>query len=503
MKHTASLDWSWSPGRKRSFRVPLGLEISYLPTNLTFGLTGQQTDPVAYVAQGDTMIESPVRFTRTLTENASFGLQPLKALTANYSFNALRDLTYLSDTVGDDLLDDDLGNSGRVLPFWRALEAREKSRTQKASLQFKPRISSWLDPTLSYDTTFGENHDPALAAAADSTDVRDVSSTTSKKLRMTFSISQLFSKLSKSGGETFDFLSSVAKLAGKFQAIQGSIGETESSRYRGLYGRPGLSYQLGLNSSQSGFDPYDVSSKSSWDLSGGLQVIKDLRLSAKTSSSNDRHFFSGRETGSSSFTFPDFDLSWSGLHKIGLFRGRVTSSTVRGGYRLTTGERGAYENDSFVKSGTTRKEAYSPRLSVSLRWKNGLTVTLGDNYSKDISEDLLQAQATENVRTSHSNNLSVQYAFSAPKGITLPVFGKMQFKSDLRLSIELTKDHTLDMAGSTLRSDTSKWSVRPGISYDFGVVDSGVQLWISETNNKRLDNKRRNVGLKVWVDFPF
>ena len=339
--------------------------------------------------------------------------------------------------------------------------------------------------------------------AADSVDVRDVGSNTSTRLRATLSLSQLFSKLSKGKGERIVLLKTLANIGSKLQALQGSIARTESSRFRGLYGRPGISYQLGLRQSPEGVAPYDLSTKDSWDVSGGAQLLKDVRLTARGSGTNDRRYFSGAETGSASLTFPDLDLSWSGLHTIGPLKGRVMSSTVRTGYRVTKGDRGKYENGVYDETGRSTKQDYSPRLSVSLRWKNGLTLTLSDSYSKDENEDLLQAQATTNTRTSHQSSVSLQYAFSAPQGMRLPIFGKMRFKSDLRLSFELSKERTLDKTGETLRSDTSSWSVRPGASYDFGVVDSGVQIWVSESNNRKLDQRRRNVGLRIWVEFPF
>jgi hypothetical protein len=500
----ASLDWSWAPSKKSALKLPLvGFEFSYLPNSLSFGVSGQQKNPVTYVAQGDSLVWSPVKFSRTLTENVAAGMQPFKAVTANYSFSATRDLTYRSDSTGEDLLDDDtLRNTGDVLPFWKAFDAREMQRTQKISMQFKPRISSWLDPSLTYDTTYNENHDPALGAA-DSVDVRDVGSNTSRRLRATLSLSQLFSKLSKGAGERIVLFKGLASIGSKLQALQGSVGRTESSRFRGLYGRPGLSYQLGLQKSPAGAAPYDLSTKDSWDVSGGAQILKDLRLSTRGSGTDDRRYFSGTETGSMSITFPDLDLSWSGLHTVGPLKGRVMSSTVRSGYRITKGDRGKYENGDFTKSGESTKHDFSPRLSVSLRWKNGLTLTLSDSYSKDENRDLLQAQATTNTRTSHQSSVSLQYAFSAPQGMRLPIFGMMRFKSDLRLSFELSKDRTLDKTGDTIRSDTSSWSVRPGASYDFGVVDSGVQIWVSESNNRKLDQRRRNIGLRLWVEFPF
>ena len=87
--------------------------------------------------------------------------------------------------------------------------------------------------------------------------------------------------------------------------------------------------------------------------------------------------------------------------------------------------------------------------------------------------------------------------------MTIPIFGKMRFDSDLRLSLEISHENSERRVGSNLSSANSSWAVRPGASYDFGVVDSGLQLWVTENNNKLQDKKFRSIGLKIWIQFPF
>ncbi|MCU0612793.1 MAG: hypothetical protein MUE60_13525, partial [Candidatus Eisenbacteria bacterium] len=443
-----SLDWSWASSAKSTLTLPvLGIGLSYLPTTLSAGLATQQTDPRVWVPSGDSLAWSPTRFTRDLTEKASIGFQPVKSLDATYSFNAIRDLTYLSSSRGEHLLDDRLRRTSNVLPFWQALEARETRRTHQLGLRFSPRIAAWFDPSLTYDTNYGENHDPALAAATpDSQDIRDATSNTSTKLRATLSPSQFLSWLSRIAGKR-KWLDQLARAGGKLQAIQGSFGTTVASSYRELWARPPAGYQFGIQSTLAGLPPHDLSRKHSWDLSGGVQVLKDLRATARASDERDRRAYSGAETGTRTTTFPDVDLSWTGLHTVGPLKGKVASSTVRSAFRITNGTGGAYEGLLFVKDAETHREDYSPRLSLTLTLKNGLTVTIGDNYSTDERVDLLQATATTRTTTSHRSNLAVQYAFSAPKGMTLPVLGMMRFKSDLRLTMDVSRERRLERIG--------------------------------------------------------
>ncbi len=503
--HRGSIDWSWASGAQTPVRVPiLGLKISPLPTSLSFGLSGDQSDRRSWVASGDTLAWSPSRFVRELNEKASVGFRPVKALDATYSFNATRDLTYLKSSRGEHLLDERLRRTNRVLPFWRALEARETRRNQQVGLRFASRVAPWLDPSLTYDTTYGENHDPALTAATpDSHDVRDATSNTSTRLRATLSPSQLLSWVSKLAGRPA-WAEAVAKAGTRLQAMQASVGTTVSTCYRELPARPPLSYQLGIRSGIEGRTPYDLSRKYSWDASGGLDILKDLRGTARASWERNRRSFSGATTEGTSLTFPDVDLSWTGLHTIGPLRGRIASSTVRSAFRMTEGEGGKYENGAFKKDSQTQRRDFSPRLSLTVTLKNGLTFTLGDNYSLDRRTDLLQVQSTTRTSTSHRSNLTLQYAFSAPQGIHVPIVGMMRFKSNLRLSLDVSRDRRIERLGpATPTIDTSSWSVRPGASYDFGVVDSGLQIEVSQTSNRKLNQTRREVGLRIWVNFPF
>lgn len=503
--HHGSIDWSWASGAKRPLKVPLiGAELHYLPTTLSLGLSAQQTDPKVWVLSGDSLTWSPTRFTRDLTEKASVGFQPVKSLDVTYSFNATRDLTYRASSRGEHLLDERLRPTSAVLPFWRALDARETRRNHQMGLRLNPRLASWFDPSLTYDTTYGENHDPALTAATpDSHDVRDATSNTSSRARATFSPSQLLSWLSKLSGKT-KWMDALARAGGRLQAIQGSIGTTVTSSYRELGGRPPMGYQFGLWETIDGRTPYDFSRKNSWDVSGGLQILKDLRTTARASSDRSRRSFSGAETATTSTTFPDIDLSWTGLHALGPLKGKVASSTVRSAFRVTSGNSGRYEGGAFDRDGETRREDYSPLVSVSLTLKNGLTITLGDNYSTDERVDLLQAQPMTRTSSSHRSNLGVQYAFSAPQGINLPLFGMMRFKSNLRLTLDVSRERRLERTGATTpTTDTSSWSVRPGASYDFGVVDSGLQIEVAQSSNHKLNQTRREIGLRIWVNFPF
>ena len=206
-----------------------------------------------------------------------FGLQPFKSLTATYSFSGTRDLTY--DKGGNDLLDpDDLQPTGLVFPFWKFLSARETGRNQKARLQLKPRMMSWFEPSISYDVSFNENNSPSLGG--DSLDVRDVSATTAREVRVTISINRLFSKISKIGGGKSGLLKFIGSLGGKFQAIQGNIKRNTSNKYKDLFERPDISYQLGFVEDIAGYAPYDRALRDSWGLSGGMQITKDLRLAA-------------------------------------------------------------------------------------------------------------------------------------------------------------------------------------------------------------------------------
>lgn len=495
-----SMDWDWSPGRSAEIKLPYIGNFRYLPSNISFGLSADQRNSRVYVSSGDSLVRSPARYTRNVRETAGFGLQPFKALTATYSFNATRDLTY--DQDGNDLLDpENLQPTSLVFPFWEFLSARETGRNQKARVQLKPRMMSWFDPSISYDVSFNENNSPSLGG--DTLDVRDVSATTAREVRVTISINQLFSKISKIGDGKTGLLNSIGSLGGKFQAIQGNIKRNTSSKYKDLFERPDLSYQLGLVEDIAGYGAYDRALRDSWGLSGGIQITKDLRMTGGANGSEDTRSFSGSKTGNTSTVFPDVDLSWTGFHKLGFLKGKLASSTIRSGFKRIDGSKGRYDGESFVTTGTSTKDDFSPRLAVTVRWSNGLTVTLGNNYSKESTEDLLQAQRSTNTSESNRTNLSMQYAFSAPQGMTIPIFGKMRFDSDLRLSLEISHENSERRVGSNLSSANSSWAVRPGASYDFGVVDSGLQLWVTENNNKLQDKKFRSIGLKIWIQFPF
>ncbi len=500
----ATLAYDWSPSQD-NVRLPLVGETVYHPTILGLDLTARDDESVSYtIASGDTNLVSGRRFARSLTQSQKLGLKPWPSLTLDYSRAAVHDLTY--DRAGADLLaaPDSLNehSQGTPLPIWRVFDARETSRNQRASLQFNPRFVRWLEPRLAYTTSYDEKHTPDLLQSLQegAADAFKYWNRTRREVGMTLSFSQLL------GGGASAGLKAVAN---RLRALEARLSQEDYSRFELSESRPPLSYQLGL---WPGHGAYERTSSWSAELSGGVKVLADLSANSSFRYQEDERRLQQSHGGDRSATWPTLDVSWTGLpavlSKVLPMGGVLSSATVNSKFTRKTSLRGQVRGGSIDPDDAVETASidWSPLASASLRWKNGLTTTVNVTAANGWTLDRGQAVQKRKNRSENSQTVGLSYSFRAPEGVVIPLLGKkVRFSSDLRLSLDVKRSSREERyeGDAVPVSASTSFSVRPGASYNFGVVDSGLTAEYSQNRDDKLARTTRTIALHIWVLFPF
>jgi hypothetical protein len=499
----ASLTYDWAP-KAKTIRLPVVGETGYLPSSLNLDVRLQDDESVSYsISLGDTTLTLSRRFKRALTQRQSLGLKPWSTLQVDYSRNAVHDYTYDRDgndrlATGDSL---DPGAAGRPLPIWQFFDAREMSRRHTASARFNPRFVRWLEPRLTYSTTYQEDHSPILLQSAalpeGAEDAYNYSNSTKREVGATLSFSQL---VGGGGGQ-----SSWRSVATRLRALEARFSQEDFSRFELREVRPPLSYQFGIWPGEGAKER-----KSSWSLetSGGVKLFTDLSANTSFRHQEDESRFVQSHSGSRGTTWPTLDVSWTGLAKVLPVGDALTGATVNSRFTRKTSLRGQVRDGEIDadKALETLSLDWSPLASASLRWRNGLTTTLNVTLANGWTLDRQVPEPKRKKRAENSQTVGVSYSFRAPEGVEIPLLGKkVTFSSDLRLSLDLKRSSREERyeGDATPVASTSSFSVKPGASYNFGVVDSGLTAEYSQSRDKKLARTTRTIALHVWVLFPF
>ena len=144
--------------------------------------------------------------------------------------------------------------------------------------------------------------------------------------------------------------------------------------------------------------------------------------------------------------------------------------------------------------------------------KNTVQITLSDNVTNSVTINYTGTRACTRSN-SNSFSLNLQYAFSAPGGLSIPLplldRLRVSFRSELTTALRITRTRTgavIEIPGfeDRVQSDRVEWRIEPSANYDFGTVTAGMTAiygWKTDGVNSIYDQK--DVGLDVWVMINF
>ena len=476
-----------------------GTKITLLPSNISFdtGISQTRTQKV------DRHGELTSNFSRKTTQEVSSSMKPFGSVSTNFSFNRSFD--------------------SQRARLTRLKFGRETDRTQSLSLSYKPPFLMWLGPNYSYRINYHEKENSKVnPKELDPTSTRqfglDADNSISHSVGASLNISQFLTSLgAPKKDEKFGILSykrvlgTLKFFADRFQSVSGSFQKDHRSNWFNLVGRPNLKYQFGFvddpgvtsDSTLTG-RTNTSSSGQGWSAKSGLNLISGVNISTSISSDTKSSISSNGQTDSRTITFPQVSARWGDFGKLFLINKLVQSSSLDFNYTEKKTEEGTADFDVLNSKSINRN--FSPFFSWSANWAKNLSSTLSSNRSQTENTNYRQS-GTVTTQTNSSMRASIKYSFSAPKGITLPLFGKMKFQSNLNVNLDFkldnVKNETKGVPNPVTKDDKTQ-SIILGGSYSFSKkVKGGLKIEVSDRHDRKTDKKTmvRDVGL--WTEIRF
>lgn len=500
-----TVSYSLNLGSMQLFRLPVAEFLRLRPTSIGWSLGRRNSWDTRWSFVGEDTVQTRATMLRTFSPSGSIAFNPWKGLSASGSMGLVRDLLHpweggLSVNVG-----------------------REISRNQSVSVSQDVNLFDYLKPRFSFDSHYSQSRlAPHTGSGADSLGLPRYSVSVTRRLNLRVGLVHTIRSLARLRDERLDeeaepgsprwFLVKMERWASMINDPNITYTETEGSEYRDMDSLPDWNYRLGFDPTLENAVPWGRNKGWNFQVSGGFRPVTSMAVNLEYRSSENRNLYSGFWNSTRGKTWPSVSFSWSGLNRLAGLSDLIRTGTASSGYSLETSESGRYEDDDYTPTSRTRKVSWTPLFNINVTLNNDVQLTLSDNLSNTEVQNFTGTQArTES--SSNSLQFRVQYAFSAPGGISIPIplldRLRISFRSDLTTSLNISRSRTVSELFATgtspqVQSDREEWRIEPAVNYDFGTVTAGltgIYGWKTDRVNSQFD--QRDVGLNVWVTINF
>ncbi|MFO7768300.1 MAG: cell surface protein SprA [bacterium] len=497
-----------------------------IPTDLRYSLNATQLGE--HVA--DRSGQERDRYAFTATENYNLGMRMFDPMRTAYSLTLNRDLT-------DDwsLGDGDLG--------------AEVGRRQVLDSVYEPDLFRWMTQRYQYTSEFRENNDPRyntrVARQQDGTTRevqlgRDVVLNVDASADYTIQPAELVGRPEPDEGvEGLQRpINDLKKLVQTMSPVILTLTREKTANEFNLSGRPDLSYQLGFSdrpgvtrTSASATQQSQARDTRRIEVRSGLnlpiQAFVDLgpqwRWVDQASES--------RTIYSQAVTWPAVNVRYTGLQQIRPFADLTRSLSLSSGFRKTD------ENtDRLSDEGGTRlpysgrvSRGLEPLISIQMTLNNGMAVMLNSSNVTTVNTQYDPAghPSSQSVTGNSGLRVSLNYQFTAPQGIDIPLIGQVRFQSQLDMGITLARNRNETRVriykprqinvGEGLIQRTvyepdefvptvsqATWSFQPNIRYNFSRrVQGGLDATFENVDDRLMNRTRKVREVAIFVNLLF
>jgi hypothetical protein len=521
-----TLDYSIRWGRGKDIRVFKDFRFRYWFSSLNYRINATRRTGTRYRNVGGALLADPKQFSAALNQSGSVTYQPFASLNTNFRMETRRDVRLPHKFLGIDI-------------------GTEVSRSQSFQANYKPPpvwILSSIAPDFSYSSSYSEDASPNVRRAGDPAGVRNINGGRNASVKFRLDVAQyikeIFGRVGFGGGERekekgaggeggelryeaapadttkrggakdpLALFKSLGRSVTRIRKINASIQHRAQNSYSRIPGRPSLAYQLGftdaagiVSDGERLDDPERRNESISLSMDSGTQITNNIDVAGRFSTSRTKNFFRDSDTRSKSRSWPDLNLNWKGLEKVGPFRGLFTATTATVGYKKTHRESGRGEVvDNIVE--TTR---WLPTMVFQL--KNGISSTLSMQYSKNTTESRGSLNETSNLGVS----MDMKYTFQPGKGFKLPLpfLRNKKLKSRLNSSLNVGYTRTQgkrSVGGSAFFEPipgTTSLRVSPRFTYSFSQALNG-SFFVQYTRNYSEASNQTTTIVRVGITAVF
>jgi hypothetical protein len=504
---TGTFNYNLNLPKKKSIKpfkwVPLfksvkEAELFYLPSTVRYGVRFNRNvrDQRDFSAVPSDTLNAPIEsHTENFNLNESYDVKllPFRSLTANYKLGIDRDLRGALQVSG--------------LQF-----GHETGRTQNVTVGFTPKIFRWLTTNAQYNANYRETLETGGQKTAIGNLRRGltVNSQNQASLRLGLNFASFFRGLARPKRNILFRL--VGRAGSTINNVNSSIARNKQFGLFGLRERPALGYQFGLSDTADvqAFETGGLTRTNSRTVQDRADIGASVRLPAGFSIQSNANYNHNRTFAQSNAeekrtTLPDLNVSWRGIERLPVFRWLWTSANVNSSFQKSKTRRGEpgvldgffHALDTLTITNDIRTTQLSPMISLSTRWKNGMSTTFQTTNTKttdlrfqrniqknDEGRFPTQAERTIGTTITEVSTLRAQIRYS----IKPSIFGSLESNIDLDLSFDTSGNTSLeiprqivDAIGSGRVDDAPAPEVDPAAEPDPTIDASGGQFRRNES----------------------
>jgi hypothetical protein len=389
----------------------------------------------------------------------------------------------------------------------------ELRRNQRAGFTVRPAIGKLVKPSIGYNVNYDENADPSVRSAGDPVGTRRVSMTSRSTLDFMLQPSLLVARPNQQADSAVT-VSVFKRVLLLVPDIDFSYFLDRNSKYNKLNTRPGIRYQLGIDTSVgedivvasgggAGQPTDDITRSDGFNVSSDFQPTETVAFTAKYGLDNSERIYAGSTTFTKETQWPDIAGNISSAVYLPLFKGAVKTSAITTGYKGSNSSRG----EAGQETSRSKKSEWLPLLGWDATWSNGIRSTVNLRYSRSSAEDT-KGSGSEKESITKAASVSLRHSFSAPKGMYIPIAGRtLSFKSNLSVQLDLSYESRVDRTPSANnRVDASRRVIQviPKASYSFSKnVTGSADAKFEQNTDRKLNQSWRTIGLNVSVLIRF
>lgn len=314
-------------------------------------------------------------------------------------------------------------------------------------------------------------------------------------------------------------LKGLRKVTGWIKPIAYNYSTNFTNSVPGLVKRPGYSYLFGFRDEPDIETVEDSRTQKSaegesYDFSSGFTFLGGLVTTVKYRKSlsgdlvtqgNKLNLF---ET--SSENWPDLTIRIGKFKSLPLIQNYVNKFidifSPRTGYSRSVKET-IDRNGGFTVSRST-SIGYNPLLQVNFKLFRSLSLT--SSVTRSVLENETYSQVgillTTAITTKQTFALTTKYSFSSPHGISIPIFGRLKFKSTVDVSMNVKFNSSItenenEIGLNNITNDESSIAFNPIIAYTFSSkIKGGVSMRWQDVKGRRNNHTRE---VQLWTEIIF
>ena len=308
-------------------------------------------------------------------------------------------------------------------------------------------------------------------------------------------------------------------LTGWIEPINYKYGEGYSNSLPGMTQRPSWFYRFGV------YDQPDVPTKvetrtqtasesQDYDLSSGFSFLGGIATDVKFSRSIDIDLIkTGTRYKNISTGWPELSIRIQKFNKLPIIKSVVNKFIEV--FAPRTGYSRQVKEDINLNTGftTSKTESISRNPLLSVNFKLFRALSLSASYTMSTTKTEKYSLSTgiiesETKADKKSFVFTTRYSFSSPSGISIPLFGKLRFKStvEITLDIKYNSNITETNSGDGFRKSTDKSdiSISPVLGYNFSQqIKGGLKINWQDTQDNYSGRRSHVREVQIWTEIRF